>query len=111
MYGITANIRYGIKLFNSGSKVWIVSGWTGGCYERIRILGRACNKRWIIKWIAIKELHKMRVAWIPNHIREKHMYELYGTKEEMQSKVDFLNTSNNIIQHPKYDEYEHDLNK
>ncbi len=86
-YGIVANSS-GFRLFSKGSKVWIIGGWTGGCYERVEILGQALYKRWIVKWVPIKRLYNVRPAWVPDHIKEilKNKGTLNcvaGTKKEM----------------------------
>lgn len=70
VFGVVANVRTDASL-RLGAKVWIVDGWGGGAWERVYVRGLSRPGETIRKWIAAKALENIRVAWVPEHLREK----------------------------------------
>ena len=82
-FGIVANALRD-PLFRKGSLCWLVGGWTGGCYERVKMSGLSKGGRRIEKWSALKHFENFRVKWIPDHVRARYPHMPAGTRREME---------------------------
>lgn len=68
-FGIVANVRHDPTL-RSGAKVWLVDGWSGGGWERVYVRGLSAPGDTVLKWMPAADLRDVRVAWVPEHLRE-----------------------------------------
>ena len=61
---ITCNYRIATKANSQGAKGYLVGGWSDGAWERIRVLCRSRNGRWIEKWEHHRHLTDFRLTTI-----------------------------------------------
>lgn len=85
-YGIVANVVETDRVLRTGAKVWLLGGWNGGGFERVRVRGASRSGRPIEKISPIVRFDNFRVAWMPEHLRDDVTYFL-GTREAMESAV------------------------
>ena len=81
-YGIVANVVETDRLLRKGAKVWLLGGWSGGGFERVTIRGASRSGRQIEKYAPITRFENFRVAWMPEHLRDKATYFL-GSRDDM----------------------------
>ena len=86
-YGVVANVRDDPTL-RDGAKVWFVDGWYGGGLERVFVRGLSIPGDTIRKWIASDRLTNVRVAWVPDHLREKVRHGDRAAAEKLRAAID-----------------------
>ena len=86
MYGIIANV-INDSVLRTGAKVWI--HFCNGDAEYPNVSGLSRHGRRITKYISYKKLTNFRVAWIPEHMRDKVEW-AWESKETPQEWADGL---------------------
>lgn len=76
-FGVVANVACVDRVLRTGAKVWVLDGWGGGGWERLKVRGLSRSGRKVTKWIPIQRLTKFRRAWMPDHERAEsyHVYD------------------------------------
>jgi hypothetical protein len=65
-YAVVCNYREGTGTSRMGGKAYLADWhWTGGGYERVRVVARSRGGRWIVKWEPIKRLTNFRSTTVP----------------------------------------------
>lgn len=62
---IACNYAEGTKIASLGALAYFCDGWTGGGYERVRVLVRSRGGRWVKKWESVKRLRNFRLKTLP----------------------------------------------
>ena len=86
-YGISANVFGPDKVLRTGAKVRIIGGWSGGGFERVRVIGAARNGRQVTKWAPLARLTNFRSQWVTEAQRELFDALLIGESEAMAAKA------------------------
>ena len=68
-FGVVANVTGRDRVLKMGARVWIVSGWGGGGWERLKVRGLSRSNRTVTKWIATADLDGFRCKWVPEDVR------------------------------------------
>ena len=69
-YGVVANVMEPDRVLRNGAKVWIMHGWGGGGWERLKVRGLSRGGRTVTKWVPIERLSNFRRAWMPENLRD-----------------------------------------
>ena len=65
-YAVVCNYREGTGTSRKGGKAYLADWhWSGGGYERVRVVARSRGGRWITKWEPVKRLTRFRATTVP----------------------------------------------
>jgi hypothetical protein len=92
-YAVTCNYREGTNVARSGGKAYLADWhWSGGGYERVRVVARSRGSRWVTKWEPLKRLKDFRSTTIPpeHPMYKRHDVGWHETREIAQAFADEL---------------------
>lgn len=66
IFAVVCNYREDTNTSRQGGKAYLADyHWSGGGYERVRVVARSRGGRWILKWETAKRLTNFRSTTIP----------------------------------------------
>ena len=85
-FGIVANV-ISDRVLRTGAKVWLVD--CNGGAECPQVIGLSKGGRILMKYTHHKRLENHRAAWIPEHLRDRVIWQ-WDTKQEAQEAASGL---------------------
>jgi hypothetical protein len=94
---ITCNYAVDRGMCAKGAKAYVIGGWGGGAWERLRVLARSRGGRWIRIWEDYRHLTNFRLTTVVpesadhDRILEEGSLHHILTDQQKQELCDYLN--------------------